>query len=185
MPEATLTEKWEREFLQEKATIQNNASLKQHEKDTQIALRQQHLYDSVQRLKTKFETILTDDKNKLATFKQANNAQVTRKYVATADDQLCRIGDLLERFLLEQKIMAFSEKEFLKAYEYYWNCGNRLAVELFNQSALKLTVKGRMLFSELKSKLEAEGFTDEEKIAIQNVQHFERELVAINQLLKQ
>jgi len=154
-------------------------------KTPKIALRQQDLYDSVLKLRPKRETNLNDEKKKLSLIKQSNNTSVNRNYAVTAEEQLRRIGDLLERFLLTQQIMAINEKEFIKAYENYWNCGNRLALELFEQSAQKLTVQGRMKFSELKNRLEAEGFTSEEKIAIQNAQHFERELSAIDEFLKQ
>ena len=181
----TLVQQWQREFAQEKEAILKNDNLLQHEKDTQIALRQQDLYNSVLKLRTKRETNLNDVNKKLSLIKQSNTTSVNKNYAVTSEEQLRRIGDLLERFLLTQQIMTINEKEFIRAYEHYWNCGNRLALELFNHSAQKLSVQGRMKFSELKNRLEAEGFTSEEKIAIQNAHHFERELSAIDEFLKQ
>ena len=180
----TLTERWEREFQSVADSINKNGKLLKEEKVAEIARAGAQRIHQSRGLLSKFERSLKEQQNKLAELLSRRSLKPV--YSLTEVGQLNRLGDLFLSFLFKAEIKSLSERNYIRLFEKKWNEGDLFAVNFMLDCAEEiLNPASYVRFTEQYKKLSAEGFNTEEKNALSNIKHYEMQIKALENFLKQ
>jgi hypothetical protein len=179
----TIIENWEKHLLSEADRINASKELSKDEKAARIHSERAQMVHRARVTLSDYRSRLEGERSKLDTLLEQRHRKTV--YPLTEVGQLMRMNDLTQASQFKAELSGLSERSFIRVFEKKWNEEDIFSVNLMLTIAEDTLSPGAYVrFNEQYKKLSAEGFSQAEKTAVNNIRNYEDEIAALERFLK-